>query len=146
MIKLKNKRERVSFRTHASANFAFSIMDFTFAASIFATIDNFMPHLWQGQSEIKLKIYKKTISPRKGHFTNCLQIRQQLLSDPGFGHIHIIAQPSAICKNCKIAHLSSLTAYKKLTKLYERNRISRWQWYTFVPYHQRHQQAAHADL
>ena len=24
--------------------------------------------------------------------------------------------------------------------------LSRWQWYTLVPYHQRHQQAAHAYL
>lgn len=38
-------------------------------------------------------------------------IRQQLLSDPGFGHIHIISQPSAICKNCKIATSLSLTAH-----------------------------------
>ena len=29
---------------------------------------------------------------------------------------------------------------------HERNRISRWQWYTPVPYHQRHQQAVDADL
>ena len=34
-----------------------------------------------------LKIYKNNFFSRKGHCTNCLQIRQQLLSDPGFGHI-----------------------------------------------------------
>ena len=33
------------------------------------SIDSFMQHLWQGQSEIMLKIFKNNFSPRKGHLT-----------------------------------------------------------------------------
>ena len=32
-----------------------------------------MPHLWQRQSEIILKIYKNNFFSRKGHSSNCLQ-------------------------------------------------------------------------
>ena len=40
--------------------------------------------------KIHINIYKNNFFSRKGHCTNCLQIRQQLLSDPGFGHLRII--------------------------------------------------------
>ena len=41
---------------------------------------------------IHIKNYKNNFFSRKGHFANCLQIRQQLLSDPGFGHLPILGK------------------------------------------------------
>ena len=60
-------------------------------------------------SHIK-NIYKQLFLPDRS-LHKLPAIMQQLLSDPGFGHIHIISQPSAICKNCKIATSLSLTAH-----------------------------------
>lgn len=39
---------------------------------------------------VNLKIYKNNFFFRKDHCTNCLQIRQQLHIDPGFGHLQSI--------------------------------------------------------
>ena len=52
-----------------------------------------------------MKNYKNNFFSRKGHFANCLLIRQQLLSDPGFGHIHL----------CKIGCTKWLVFMKKNT-------------------------------
>lgn len=48
-----------------------------------------MPHLWQGQSEIILKIYKNNFFSRKGHSAKLPAIKQQLLSALTFGHLWV---------------------------------------------------------
>ena len=53
------------------------------------SIDSFMQHLWQRQSEIKLKIYKNNFFSLKRSLFKLPAIGQQLLSDPIFEQIQL---------------------------------------------------------
>ena len=60
----------------------------------------------------------------RGHCTNCLQIRQQLLSDPGFGHIHL----------CKIGCTKWLVFMKKNTFFNVLSFFCLWKFHHFAKY------------
>ena len=63
-----------------------------------------------------LTVNTRNFFSRKGHCTNCLQIRQQLLSDPGFGHIHADLRKAIYSANTELMAISSLFTGNQMFK------------------------------